>query len=82
MTQNLVCVCGKAQTGCLLLLLPDLNILDNFPIKIAIILRKTGSVWKTSSLGDAHMMRSVKSLCKSSAIMSGTSVCFYQMFTF
>ncbi len=72
-------MCGKVQTGCLVLLLPDLNILDNFPIKIAIILRKTGS---GSSFGDAHMMRSERSLCKSSAIMSGTFACFYQMFTF
>lgn len=75
MTQNFVC--RKAQTGCRFLLLPDSDILDNFPIKIAIILSKTGS---GSSLGDAHLVHSVRSLCKSSLIMSSALVWFYQIF--
>lgn len=71
-------MCGKAQTGCLLMLLPDSDILDNFPIKVAIILRNAGS---RSSLRDAHLVHSGRSHCRGSEIMSGALECFYQMLT-
>jgi len=69
-------VCGKAQTGCLFLLLPDSDILDNFPIKIS---ASSLSENNGSLLRDAHLVLSGRSSFKSSVIMSDALVCFYQI---
>lgn len=58
------------------MLLPDSDILDNFPIKIS-----TSSLSENngSLLRDAHLLLSGRGRFKSSAIMSGALVCFYQI---